>query len=821
MATPLDLGQELRRNLGFGVRLLRKNPGFTATSVVTLGLCIGANAAVFSVVDAVLLRPLPYPAPERLALVVTARAADDGAGSERRISQNGRTWLLVRDGATAVEAAPYSGWSSSVNLAVGKGAERVDLQRVGAGFFHVLGVAPRLGREFTPDEDEAGGPPAAILSDGIWRRVFDGDRAVVGSRVLLRGEPHTVVGVMPEGFRTDVLADVWTPLRPSTEGEGGGENYGIMVRLPAGASWSQAAGQIAALDRREIAPSGDRPGFSTRLDLEPLQRGLTAGLRSRLLLLWAAVGVVLLVGCVNLSGLLLARAAPRREEIAMRMTLGGGRGAVVRQLLAESLVLAAAGGAAGVGFGSLALVGLRKYAVETLGVWQSMRLDGRVLAAAALLSLLASVLFGLAPALAAARRDPLLGRGAGGHRGGVGVHRRWPLRALVVAEVALVVVLLVGAGLLVRTLHHLGSLPPGFDPGHLATAKLSVQDDRYAARDSIAEIAARGLARLREVPGVEAAGVGLALPYERALNMPFSAEGPEGPGERRVTTLVYVTPGYFEALGIPLVRGRTVEDGDVAGAAPIAVVNRAFESYLGSGDAMGRPLFTLDTTWRIVGVVGDVQQTPSWGDFGPLGQVPAIYLPLGQTNDVFLSLVHTWFTPSWVVRTAAVPAAVLPALDRAVAAAVPQLPASGFHTIDRVRAGALSEQRFEATLLSFLALLSLVLAAVGLAGLIAGSVAERGRELGLRMALGATRPGAVRVAALPGVLLAAAGVAIGSLAALPATAALRHLVYGVGPHDPLTFTAVAAILLLVAALASLAPAVRVARLDPGRALREG
>ena len=821
MIGPLPL-DELRRNLGYAVRQLVRNPAFALTSLAILALCIGANTTVFSLVDAALLRPLPYPRPERLALVVTHI---EGAGERyEQSSQDGRTWERVRDAAEGIDAAPFSSTPTGVNFAAGGRVDEVAQQRVGAGFFRVLGVPPAAGREFTADEDLPGGPAAVVLSHDLARRLFAGGAAAVGRRVLLRGEPHTVVGVMPEGFRTAAPADLWAPLRASTAGEGVGTNYGIVARLDPGVDWGRAEGSVQRAGQGALEERGFAPGVTARLRLIPLQRGLTEGLRGRLLLLWAAVGVVLAIGCVNVAGLLLVRGAARRREVATRMALGGGRGAVVRQFLTESLVLAVAGGLAGVVLAWLGLAAVRAFAAESLGVWQVVRLDGRVLAVSAALSLGAAIVFGLFPALEATRLD--LRSADRGGRGVAGARRRWPRRALVVVEVALGVVLLVGAGLLVRTLVHLRAVGPGFDAAGVVAGRMPLADARYTTRERVEALFARGLSRLREIPGVEHAGAGLSVPFERALNMPFVLRRGEAPGEPRITTLTYVTPGYLEALGLPLLRGRLFTDGDGGGTGEVVVVNRAFVgAYLaaaesGAGDVLGTHLEIAGGPRRVVGVVGDVLQVPSWGDYEPIDAVPAVYMAVAQASDEFLRLVHTWFSPSWVVRTAGRRGETAAALDAAVRAAAPEIPFAGFHPVERVRARALTDERLQAALLCGFAAVALLLAAAGIGGLIAGSVTERTRELGIRIALGATPASAIAAAALPGVALAAAGVAVGSLGALAAGRALRHLLHGVGPHDPATLAGVALLLVTVAAVASLLPALRIARLDPARTLRD-
>jgi len=818
-ARDLLWADELVRAARYGLRMLRRDPVFTVTSALTLSLCIGANTAVFSVVDAVLLRPLPYPEPDRLVQVVRFFRARGMEGMG--ISQTGSIWELVRDQATFLDAAVFSAGTRGVNFAAQGRVEYVQQQRVSAGFFRVLGVSPAFGREFTPEEDRVGGPPVAVLSHGLWQRIFAGDPAVLGRPVTLRGEPYTIVGVMPPAFQTDAPAGLWAPLRPAATGEGSGMNYQLVGRLRPGVSWTQADSEIEAVGAEALRQIQLPPGASVRLRLVPLQRGLTENHRQPLLILFSAVGVVLLIGCVNIAGLLLARNAARAREIATRLALGGGRGAVVRQLLTESLLLALLGGAAGVLVARLCIEGLKILAREGLGIHQQILLDARVLALTAGVSLAASLLPGLAPALDASRINIHSTLIEGGGRGIAGRRRHWPRRLLVIGEVALGFVLLAGAGLLIRTFAYLHNLRPGFDPANLITARLSLQDARYAAAPSVNRFFEESLARIRQLPGVESAAVALSLPYQRALNTPFRRlDGPNVDGKMEVANFSYVTPDYFRTLRIPILRGRALSAADGPRAAGAAVVNEAFvRKYLAHQEPLGSHL-DFGESREIVGVVGDVQEKAGWGDFGPLGKIPAVFVPVAQVSGKALQLWHTWFSPSWIVRASGPQEGLIAGIERAVETLDPQLPFAAFRTMDDVRSRSLSEQRFQATLLAILAGLALLLAAVGIYGLIAHSVVERRRELGIRLALGATLGQAVRAAALPGITLALAGVALGCLLAAFAVQVLRRLVWGVSPADPATFVAVAFGLLLVAAASSYLPALGVARIHPAATLRE-
>jgi predicted permease len=822
----------LARDVRYAVRVLRKSPVFAITAILTLGLCIGANTAIYTVVDRVLLRPLPYPQPDRLAQIV--RHAQGPGMNDDEIGQAGVTWVALQDGAAAkLDFAATSGGAQGVNFVAGDRAEYVQQERVSAGYFRVLGIQPELGRELSADEDRVNGPNSVVLSHAFWIHAFNADPAVIGRRLTVRGEPYTIVGVIPAAFRSRTMpsdfqsgasVDLWTPLRPSPTGEGGGENYEIIARLRDGVTWPAADAAVAsATDQiaRDRYGRGRNRAVDVRLRVVPLQTGQATQVREPLIILWSAVGVVLLIGCVNIAGLLLARGSTRAPEIATRIALGGGRGVIVRQLLTESIVLAACGGAVGLVIGYAGVQLFATLLEHAIGVGGDVALDGRVLAITGVAALLTSVVFGLLPALQASRvdlRQTLVEAGSPSIAGGA---RSWPRRVMVAVEVALGVVLLVGAGLLIRTFDHLVGQRPGFDPTHVMTATLSLQDARYQSAEKVNQLFDRSLAKVRELPGVESAAVCLTLPYERALNIGGRwASAKPGAPPLRLMNLTYVAGPYFEALRIPLVRGRYLEDSDTAASAPVIVVNQTFVRMNSlDEDPVGREIVSGSTSRRIVGVVGDIQQKAGFGNYGPVGTMPATYIPAAQANDALLKLVHTWFSPSWFVRLTGTQPAIVPDMQRAMHTVDPLLPFSKFRTIDELRGEAVATQHAQAVLLGTLAGLALLLAAVGLYGLVASSVAERTRELGIRMALGASVPRAVVTAAAPGVILGVIGVATGLAAGRFGAKLLQHLVWGVSVGDPITFAAAGATVLCVAAVASLVPSLRIVRLNPIKALR--
>ncbi len=805
-------------HLRHSIRLFARHPGSTALLLLTLALAIGANTAIFSVVDATLFRPLPYPEANRLLTVVTRY--EGGGSSALDNSVDGKTWFAVRDHASRVVAAVYSDWVRGVNFALGQSASFVQQQRVGAGYFHVLGVPPRLGREFTADEDRAGGPAAVILSHALWMRVFNGDPGAIGRSITLKGDPHTIVGVMPPDFTSGIATDLWTPIKPSLTGEGEGTNYGVVARLRPGMSREAADQELAEIGRS--VPQHDASGPKPRLGVAGLQEGRTSSLRQPLLIVWAAVGVVLLIGCANIAGLLLARAAARTREMATRMAIGGGRGAIASQLLVESLLITAVGAALGVGVGAGLVRWLSRLADQELLPIAPPSLDVRVLALTAVVAIATGVFAGLAPAIEASLVDLRVALASGGGRGMTGGSRHWSRRLLVTLEVAMAVLLLVGAGLLVRSVQHLNTLTPGFDASNVLAATFSLDDARYGSPEKVTALFDEGVARLSRIPGVEAAAAGLSLPYERGLNMGARRlDGPEADGKGLITNLTYVTPDYFTVLRMRLTSGRGITAGDRADSEHIVVVNEAFvRLYLSRQAPVGSHLSLGNMPARVVGVVANVAQVSSFGSYEPVAPIPAIYVPVSQTTGPFLAMVHTWFSPSWVVRTAAPPATAIHQISDAVTALDPLLPIAAFRTVDDLRSKSLAWERFQALLLTSLAALALVLAVTGIYGLMSQSVQERRRELGVRLALGASLPRVLGAAVLPGLVMAITGVAVGVVAAGSASRLLRHLLWGVTAADPLTYIAVAAGLLLVAGIAALVPALSITRLDPAETLRD-
>jgi macrolide transport system ATP-binding/permease protein len=801
-----------QQHLKFAARQLRRNPGFTATVIFTLALSIGANTAIFSLVNALMLKSLPYSHPERMGAIyarVTGANPFDGL-----TGINGEKWELVRDNAPALISA-VAGGTSGINLQAGSHVEYVHDGRISAHYLDVLALQPIVGRNFSEDEDRPGGPRAAILSYSLWRNVFGADPAILGQSIQLRSEPYVVVGVLPQGATTPLNADVYTPLQPSRQGEGGGTNFDLIMRLRDGSSWQEADAQI----NRAWAPLAQRfaknsPGSQISYHSVPLQKGETDSLRPQVLALMAAAGFILLIACANLAGLTLVRMLRRTPEVATRLALGASPWQIQKQFWIENLLLAIIGGAVAVGVGFLALRGLLLLLPENFLPVADVSLDIRVMAFTLVVALLTSILFGMLPALATRKvdlRSSMAGR-SGAKTGSVRLRQ-----SLTAGEVALTVLLLAGSGLLIRTLIHLETLPPGFNPNGVMVAKASLDDARYHDPAAFRKLLNESTAAMRQIPGVRNAAVGLSLPYERALNDGVALSDGKVAGQTVGTDLVYATPGYFETLQMPLLAGRFFTDADGPDAQHVAVVNQTFaRKFYGGANPIGR---YLNKNTLIVGEIADVPISSGLNPIAPLMSEQTMYIPAAQISDS-LALVHIWFQPDWVVRTSGPVRGLTAEMQRALTSADPNLPASGFYSMSDLLARTLATQRIEVALLGAMAALALMLSAVGIFALVANMVAQRTREIGIRMALGSTVGRAMLQIGRSGAGASVAGLLLGLVLCAGALRVMRSLLYGVDVYDPSTLAVVVLVLLLVTLTATALPTLKIARIDPAITLRE-
>jgi len=815
--------EAILRDLKYAFRQLRRNTGFTLTVLLTLSVAIGANTAVFSMVNALLLRPLPYPQPERLGSLVSHYDGFTNKGkavAEDDSSADGETWELVRDNVPAVVAGATSG-TRGVNLQAGTSARYVREQRVSARYFEALGVQPIFGRSFTGDEDRQNGPKVVILTYELWQSLFGSDPESLGKPIVLKGEPHTVVGVLPAHTKTTYNADLWTPLHPSRYGEGGGNNYGVILRLRDGANWAQANSQLAPLRPQLLQDFQKRqPRGHVWLFAIPLQQDFARERTGPVYILMSAVAFILLIAGANLAGLMLVRVTRRSGEIATRLALGATRASVLRQLLMEPLLLALTGGLIGIAVAVGGLDLLTRLVPAYMIPVGGLSLDHCVLGFAAAISLFCSLLIGVLPALELRRMDVRSSMTASTSRSSSSGTRRRTRQVLIAGEVTLTVVLLAGAGLLIRTLVYLQTLPPGFDANNVLTAKASLDDARYHDPAAFHNLLQQSLLAMKRIPGVESAAVGLSLPYERGLNNGIAiADGPSA-GKQYTSSGAYVTPEYFHAMRIPVLAGRSFADGDVATSEMVALVNYTFaRRFLGSNEPMGRHIKTNGLTYTVVGMVADVTKRPGVMGTAPLDKEAIYYVPATQMSQPMVNLAHVWFQPSWIVRTTRPIAGLTEAMQKALAEADPSLPFAEFQSLKEIQADALQQQRFEVLLLGSLAGLALFLSLVGIYGLVSNIVVQRTREIGIRMALGSSVHQAMLEVGTSGVAAVGMGIAGGLALSALSLSLIKSELYGVKTYDPLTFAAVLALLIVAATAAAFLPTRRIARIDPASTLR--
>ncbi|HXX13407.1 MAG TPA: ABC transporter permease [Candidatus Eremiobacteraceae bacterium] len=820
-ARTVPLFATIVRDLRFAVRLLRKSPGFTLTVILTLALAVGANTAIFSIVNALLLKSLPYAHPERIGTVYQRVTGSQSSNMRRNI--DGEQWDLLRDDVPLLLSAVSSLHTTGVNLQAGSHVQYLQAGRVSAHYFAVLSLQPIIGRNFSVDEDRPHGPKAAILSYPLWKSAFDANSQVVGQPILLKGEPYTVIGVLPQNATTPLNADLYTPLQPSREGEGQATNFHAIMRLRDGASWQQADAEMnRALARSARVQQLTSSGAQVSYYSVQVQKAQNASLQPQVLALMLAASFILLIACANLAGLTLVQMLRRTPEIATRQALGASRWQIQRQLWTENALLGLLGAAAGIGVGFLALRGLLLLLPEHFLPVASVSLDNRVLGFTLMVSLSASVLFGLLPALTTRKTE--LRSSLGSHFATVA--RSVRLRqALIAGEVALTAVLLTAAGLVIHTLIHLESLPPGFNPNGIVSAKASLDDARFHDPAAFRKLLDTGLAAMRQIPGVQNAAVGLTLPYERAVIDAVTLTNSKGAPQQISTDEVYVTPDYFGTLQIPVLAGRAFADFDNSTTQPVVIINDTFARKFFSGtDAVGRYLTKNNKNLLIVGVVATTVGSSAaqlTEGIGPLTKEETIYVPAAQIdNPQELSIIHTWIQPSWIVRTATPIAGLTGQMQQALASADPNLPFSGFYDIRDLMASTLAMQRIEVALLGAMAFLALLLSAVGLFALVANMVVQRTREISIRIALGSTLPKLMVQVGRSAVAAAATGLLVGLIFSFATLRVMRSILYGISVYDPPAILLTIVVLCAVVFLASLIPVLRVARIDPAVTLRE-
>jgi len=802
----------LLHDLRHGMRMLARSPGFTAVAVLTLALGIGANTAIFSVVNAVLLSPLPYPQPEQI--VEISRTYRGELEMSNFDATQFAFWKSHSDSFQYLAADTPVGF----NLAGAGRAKRVRALRVSTQYFHVLGVQPALGRDFLLEEDRIGGASVIVLSNGLWKRQFGADPQAIGRTILLDGESFTVVGVMPAGFESLPPVDLWTTIGQVANTIGSGTNYEVIGRLKSNVSRKQADSYLATLTRpflSQVAPGiPEKIAKDISFGVFPYRYVITSDLRGPLLVLFGAIGFVLLIACVNVANLQMARAVTRDREIAVRAALGADRPRIFRQLLTENVLLALLGATLGLLIARWGLDSLLALTPTDLPRGQVISLDRWALGFTAVVAVLAGILFGLAPAFEASRPDLNESLKDGGGRTTSG---RWHGRlaaGLGAGEVALSLVLLVGSGLLIETFTNLLRTDPGFDPRHVLSLQIWTTGSRYKSGGSLANFYKNVVRRIEAIPGVESAAVVAAgLPLERGGNVGVQIEGRK---DSQWYSIDYreITPEYFRTLGVPLRQGRLFSEADSMDVHKVVIINAAFaRRHFPDRNPIGEHLAAEGTKYEIVGVSGDVRSYLN--EPAP----PTVFIPVAQASYDVDQLFQGWFPTCILVRTVQKPLSLSRAVENAVRDEDPDVPIGEVRSMEEVLSLSLTLQRFLMTLMSVFAGLALVLAAVGIYGVISYSVSQRTHEIGLRMAVGATRGNVLRLIVRQGLRLALLGTGIGLVAAVALTRLLGSMLFGVKATDPLTSAVVSVLLTAVALLATYIPARRATKVDPMVALR--
>ena len=818
--------ETLLRNLRYAVRTLRKSPGFAAVAILTLALGIGANTAIFSVVNAVLLQPLSYPNPDRL--VELELSSPQGNGNVTSIPKF-NVWREQTDVFDSVAAYDFSG--PGINLTGGDRPELIKGIRVSADYFRVFGAPVALGRTFTPEEDRPGGPAVVLISNGLWRNRFGSDPGILNRTIDLGQEPYTIIGVIGPTYSGDPKSDIWLPLKPDPNSVDQGHYLRATARLKPGVTLvqAQAAMKHAADQFNRKFPNSPVMGPGTSFTAIPLRDSVIGDVRFGLLLLFGAVGFVLLIACANVANLLMARATIRRREIAIRSALGAGRSRLMGQLLTESLLLSLAGGVLGLGLGYVgvrALLAINPSDIPRVGEQgAAVALDWRVLVFTLVAAILTGILFGLVPALNTSRSDISNTLRESGARSGTGLRHHKARAVLVITEMALALVLLVGAALLIRTFGALRGVNPGFDARNVLIMEISLNGGRFEKAAGVDQLEREGRRRIESLPGVTAAAMTCCVPLEGGFGLPFIIEGrplTQGPYHGGATWLT-MSPHYFDVFRIPLISGRVFTDQDNGAADRVVVINQALaKEYWPKGDALGArisigkgvgPEFD-EPPRQIIGIVADVRE-------GALSRPPdpIMYVPFAQVNDGIIALNNRIIPVTWVVRTKLQPFSPSADIQRELREASGGLPVAHIRSMQQVVGESTARNDFYMTLLTIFAGVALLLAAIGVYGVMAYSVQQRTQEIGVRMALGASPQQVRRMVVVQGMQLALVGVVIGVGSALGLARLMNSLLYGVKPWDPITIALVAVLLSGVTLLATYLPARRASRVDPMVALR--
>lgn len=800
----------LTQDVRGALRSIARNPGFSCLVLLCLALGIGLNTAIFSVVDTLLIRPLPYPDPDRIVLLFDV--TQGAQGKPQQYNASSPNFLAWKAQSTVFER--LAAMESTYRNLTGGEPERIAVAAVSEGFFDLLGATTVTGRTFLPAEDKPGGPLVAVLSHGFWQKRFGGRK--IGFPLVLDGKTYSVVGVLKPGFHFMREADLWIPLaiNEAHQPESPTTHYLFTAaRLQPGVTIEKAQAEMSTIANR-LAEEQPATNAQWTVDVVPLRENLVGELRMALLVLLAGVGVLLLIACANVGNLLLIRAAGQRDEIAIRSALGADRSHIIRLILTESTVLSLIGGALGIALAAAGVRVLPQIGPQSLTPLPEVRIDLRVLAFALFVALLSGLIPALPAALRISRVNATERIKGGAHRSTEGVQGRRLQGGLVVSEIALALVLLVCAGLTIKSFRQLYETPLGFTPDHVLMVQISLPDWKYEDADQITTFWRDLLPRIQSLPGVVAAGTTHALPVnDFVLSTIFKVEGriPASPDEQLSANFRKVSPGFFRTLEIPLLEGRLFNDLDDGERPPVAIVSREMARRFWPGEsAVGKRIQRGNNPWStVVGVVGDVYDEAIGGGFGN-----TLYIPHAQSPKSANPTVHL------LVRTAVEPTSLAGAVRRAVLTVDRDQPVDEITTLEQWVATSVSSRRFATLLLSLFAGLGVLLAVIGVYGVLSYAVGQRRHEIGVRMALGAKAKDISRMVLRQGLSLTAIGLTIGLAVALTVTRLLSSLLYGIEPTDPATFAEITVGLMAVAALASWLPARRATRVDPVRSLKQ-
>jgi len=812
---------DLIHDIQHGLRVLLKAPGFTLAAVAALALGIGANTAIFSVVNAVLLKPLSYPHADRIV-----QFGSRSVTIASYLSSVPEFHIYRQQSQVFQEVAAYDMAGPGFNL-TGDRPQQVRGIHVTEAYFRLFGAPVILGRTFTPREDTPNGGRVVIISYGLWQRRFGGDPAIVGKALLLGNEPYTIVGVLGKRFRFDPEADIWLPFQFPPVTSDMNNYFRVDGLLRPGVTLAQARAQlkVAAVEfRREY------PGTNPRLEfhIQPLRDSIVGDARKSLLVMLGAVSLVLLIACANVANLLLVRATARKREFAIRSALGAGRLRILRQLLTESLLLSVTGGILGLALGFIgvrALLAISPADLPRVGEnGSAVGIDLRVLAFTLAISLVTGLLFGLVPALSATRVDLNSALKEGSSRSGTGFRQGRTRFFLVVAEVSLSLVLLIASVLLIRTLVALHAVAPGFDARNVLTMEMSLTGDRYEKTAGVADLSRKARERLNAIPGVEIAAAAYWLPIDVGDALPFQISGqPFDKDHMYGSRWMSISPGYFSVFKIPILRGRAFNENDTADSPHVALINEAMaRRYWPGKDPIGQQVFISrgmgpgldESVQTVIGIVGD---THNAGLGRPAD--PVLIVPITQVTDAYTASYTNVQPLLWMVRTRGDPYSILPAVSEQLRLASGGFPIAHVRTMEEVMGSSTARQKFNMLLLTIFGAVALLLAAVGIFGLMAYTVAQRNQEMGIRMALGADRSAIRSLVVWSGMRLALTGVALGLIASFALTRLMVGFLFGVRPWDPIAFLAAPVILSAVALLAVWFPGLRACRIDPVQALR--